>query len=78
MDYVKDYTLEERLGTAGRQQMPQNKKVVQDYSSLSNNNGETRKKMDGLMDDVYIEFPTYSNLNVYNVQCVNCSKSNER
>lgn len=42
VDYVEDYTLEERLGTAGRQQPQlQNKKVPQDFSTLSGNgNGE--------------------------------------
>lgn len=40
MDYVEDYTIEERLSTAGRQQTQQNKKVTQDISALSGNNGE--------------------------------------
>ena len=42
MDYVEDYTLEERLGTAGRQQT-QNKKIPQDISSPSGNNGEEKE-----------------------------------
>lgn len=40
VDYVEDYILEERLGTVGRQQPLQNKKVAQDYSSLHALNGE--------------------------------------
>lgn len=42
VDYVEDYNLEERL-TAGRQQMLQNKKVPQDFSTLSGNNGEEKE-----------------------------------
>ncbi|XP_041807009.1 protein tyrosine phosphatase receptor type Na [Chelmon rostratus] len=41
VDYVEDYTLEERLGTAGRQQPQlQNKKVPQDFSTLSGNGND--------------------------------------
>lgn len=40
VDYVEDYTVEERLGTSGRQQPLQNKKVPQHLSTLSGNNGE--------------------------------------
>lgn len=43
VDYVEDYTLEERLGTTGRQQPLQNKKVSQDFSTLSGNNGEEKE-----------------------------------
>lgn len=43
-DYVEDYTLEERLGTARRQQALQNKKVSQDHSTLSGNNGEEKQQ----------------------------------
>lgn len=39
VDYVEDYTLQERVGTAGRQQQQQrqlhNKNVFQDFSSPS-------------------------------------------
>ncbi|KAM3608164.1 uncharacterized protein V6R79_020257 [Siganus canaliculatus] len=46
VDYVEDYTLEERLGTAGRQQpQPQNKKILQDFST-GNGNGNGN---DGLL-----------------------------
>lgn len=38
--YVEDYTLEERLGTAGRQQALQNKEVPQYISTDSGNSGE--------------------------------------
>lgn len=43
VDYVEDYTLQERIGTAGRQQQQQlqNKKVPDNFSSLPRNgNGE--------------------------------------
>lgn len=43
VDYVEDYTLEERLGTAGRQQLVQNKKIPQEYKILSGNNGEEKE-----------------------------------
>ncbi|XP_022596723.1 receptor-type tyrosine-protein phosphatase-like N [Seriola dumerili] len=49
MDYVEGYTLEERLGTAGRQQMLQNKKVPQDYSTLSGNNDGLLQRMSGVL-----------------------------
>ncbi|XP_042351054.1 protein tyrosine phosphatase receptor type Na [Plectropomus leopardus] len=49
VDYVEDYTLEERLGTAGRQQSPQNKKVVQDISTLSGNNDGLLQRMSGVL-----------------------------
>lgn len=42
VDYVEDYTLEERLGTAGRRQPLQNKKVPQDISTQSGTNGEEK------------------------------------
>ncbi|XP_028291513.1 protein tyrosine phosphatase receptor type Na isoform X2 [Gouania willdenowi] len=37
VDYVEDYILEEKLGTAAKQQTPQNKKVVQDFRAPSGN-----------------------------------------
>jgi len=40
VDYVEDYTLQERLGTAGRQQPLQNKKAPQDLNALSGNDGK--------------------------------------
>ncbi|XP_010741273.3 protein tyrosine phosphatase receptor type Na [Larimichthys crocea] len=70
VDYVEDYTLEERLGTAGRQhqqqqqqlqqqqllqqqqqqQQLQNKKVPQDFSSLSGNaNDDLLQRMSGVL-----------------------------
>ncbi|KAA8588253.1 hypothetical protein FQN60_001447 [Etheostoma spectabile] len=48
VDYVEDYTLEERLGTAGRQQT-QNKKVPQDISTLSGNNDGLLQRMSGVL-----------------------------
>jgi len=44
VDYVEDYTLEERLGTAGRQQTQPNKKVPQQISTQSGNNGEEKER----------------------------------
>ncbi|CAK6982909.1 protein tyrosine phosphatase receptor type Na [Scomber scombrus] len=49
MDYVEDYTLEERLRTTGRQQTQQNKKVSQDYSTLSGNNDGLLQRMSGVL-----------------------------
>lgn len=51
VDYVEDYTLEERLGTAGRQrQQYQNKKVPQDVSTLSGNgNDGLLQRMSGVL-----------------------------
>ncbi|XP_053184123.1 protein tyrosine phosphatase receptor type Na [Scomber japonicus] len=49
MDYVEDYTLEERLRTTGRQQTQQNKKVSQDYSTLSGNNDALLQRMSGVL-----------------------------
>lgn len=51
VDYVEDYTLEERLGTAGRQrQQYQNKKVPQDISTLSGNgNDGLLQRMSGVL-----------------------------
>ncbi|XP_068184750.1 protein tyrosine phosphatase receptor type Na isoform X2 [Antennarius striatus] len=48
LDYVEDYTLEERLGTAARQQQPQPqiKKVTQDFG---NRNGGLIQRMSGLL-----------------------------
>lgn len=42
VDYVEDYTLEERLGTAGRQPNIQNKKAPQESAPLVANNGEQK------------------------------------
>ncbi|KAI3356152.1 hypothetical protein L3Q82_017406, partial [Scortum barcoo] len=49
VDYVEDYTLEERLGTAGRQPALQSKKVPQDYSTLSGNNDGLLQRMSGVL-----------------------------
>lgn len=43
MDYVEDYTLEERHGTAAIQQPQQNKKVPQDYSTLTGLDGKEKE-----------------------------------
>ncbi|KAK5861268.1 hypothetical protein PBY51_022678 [Eleginops maclovinus] len=47
VDYVEDYTLEERLGTAGRQQVPQNKKVPQEIST--GNSDGLLQRMSGVL-----------------------------
>ncbi|XP_037645727.1 protein tyrosine phosphatase receptor type Na isoform X2 [Sebastes umbrosus] len=49
VDYVEDYTIEERLGTAGRQQTPQNKKVPQEISALAGNNDGLLQRMSGVL-----------------------------
>ncbi|XP_035029932.1 protein tyrosine phosphatase receptor type Na isoform X1 [Hippoglossus stenolepis] len=48
VDYVEDYTLEERLGTTGRQRMP-NEKVVQDFSSVPGNNNGLLQRISGVL-----------------------------
>ncbi|XP_040057336.2 protein tyrosine phosphatase receptor type Na [Gasterosteus aculeatus] len=49
VDYVEDYTLEERLGTAGRQQTQQNKKVPPRISTVSGNNDGLLQRMSGVL-----------------------------
>lgn len=49
VDYVEDYTIEERLGTTGRQQTPQNKKVPQEISALAGNNDGLLQRMSGVL-----------------------------
>ncbi|XP_033472970.2 protein tyrosine phosphatase receptor type Na isoform X1 [Epinephelus lanceolatus] len=49
VDYVEDYTLQERLGTAGRQQVQQNKKVPQDISTPSGTNDGLLQRMSGVL-----------------------------
>ncbi|XP_078142239.1 protein tyrosine phosphatase receptor type Na [Centroberyx gerrardi] len=49
VDYVEDYTLEERVGTAARQQPQQNKKVPQDYSALAGLNDGLLQRMSGVL-----------------------------
>ncbi|KAK2839669.1 hypothetical protein Q5P01_013409 [Channa striata] len=52
VDYVEDYTLEERLGTPSRQQPLQNKKVPQDISTLSGSNDGLLQRMSGSCRDI--------------------------
>uniref|UniRef100_A0A668ADX3 Protein tyrosine phosphatase receptor type Na n=1 Tax=Myripristis murdjan TaxID=586833 RepID=A0A668ADX3_9TELE len=49
VDYVEDYTLEERHGTAAIQQPQQNKKVPQDYSTLTGLNDGLLQRMSGVL-----------------------------
>ncbi|XP_071381881.1 protein tyrosine phosphatase receptor type Na [Centroberyx affinis] len=49
VDYVEDYTLEERVGTAARQPPQQNKKVPQDYSALAGLNDGLLQRMSGVL-----------------------------
>ncbi|KAM9347039.1 protein tyrosine phosphatase receptor type Na [Symphorus nematophorus] len=57
VDYVEDYTLEERLGTAGRQQQPlQNKKVPQDFNTPPRNgNDGLLQRMSGVLQKYGID-----------------------
>uniref|UniRef100_A0A8C5HTJ2 Receptor-type tyrosine-protein phosphatase-like N n=1 Tax=Gouania willdenowi TaxID=441366 RepID=A0A8C5HTJ2_GOUWI len=48
VDYVEDYILEEKLGTAAKQQTPQNKKVVQDFRAPSGNDGKKKTKKNNI------------------------------
>ncbi|XP_041858051.1 protein tyrosine phosphatase receptor type Na isoform X2 [Melanotaenia boesemani] len=45
VDYVEGYTLQERLGTAGRQQNLQNKKAPQNFNPLSGNSDDLLQRM---------------------------------
>ncbi|KAM4608333.1 protein tyrosine phosphatase receptor type Na [Polymixia lowei] len=49
VDYVEDYTLEERVGTAARQPAPQNKKIPQDYNTLAGLNDGLVQRMLGVL-----------------------------
>ncbi|CAJ1079185.1 protein tyrosine phosphatase receptor type Na [Xyrichtys novacula] len=49
VDYAEEYTLEERLDTAGRQQAMQNKKAPQDFSALPGNNDGLLQRMSGVL-----------------------------
>ncbi|KAM8856572.1 protein tyrosine phosphatase receptor type Na [Spinachia spinachia] len=49
VDYVEDYTLEKRLGTAGRQQQQKNKKVPARISTVSGNNDGLLQRMSGVL-----------------------------
>ncbi|XP_030613395.1 protein tyrosine phosphatase receptor type Na [Archocentrus centrarchus] len=55
VDYVEDYTLEERLGTAGRQQLLQNKKVPQEYNILSGNNDDLLQRMSSVLQKYRVD-----------------------
>ncbi|KAM4730953.1 protein tyrosine phosphatase receptor type Na [Anableps anableps] len=55
VDYVEDYTLEERLGTAGRQQNLQNKKAPQDSTPLAGNNDGLLQRMSGVLQKYNID-----------------------
>ncbi|XP_072301153.1 protein tyrosine phosphatase receptor type Na isoform X2 [Eucyclogobius newberryi] len=48
VDYVEDYTIEERLGT-GRQPAVQSKKVPQDFNSMHGNNDGLLQRMSGVL-----------------------------
>uniref|UniRef100_A0A1A8Q7Z0 Protein tyrosine phosphatase, receptor type, Na n=1 Tax=Nothobranchius rachovii TaxID=451742 RepID=A0A1A8Q7Z0_9TELE len=49
VDYVEDYTLEERLGTAGRQQNLQSKKAPQDIRTGSQNNDNLLQRISDVL-----------------------------
>ncbi|XP_015822198.1 protein tyrosine phosphatase receptor type Na isoform X2 [Nothobranchius furzeri] len=49
VDYVEDYTLEERLGTAGRQQNLQSKKAPQDVRTGSQNNDNLLQRISDVL-----------------------------
>uniref|UniRef100_A0A3Q1F311 Protein tyrosine phosphatase receptor type Na n=1 Tax=Acanthochromis polyacanthus TaxID=80966 RepID=A0A3Q1F311_9TELE len=55
VDYVEDYTLEERLGTTGRQQTLQNKKIPQDLSALSGTNDGLLQRMSGVLQKYRVD-----------------------
>ncbi|XP_017279362.1 protein tyrosine phosphatase receptor type Na isoform X2 [Kryptolebias marmoratus] len=49
VDFVEDYTLEERLRTADRQQNLQSKKAPQDFSTVPGNNDGLLQRMSGVL-----------------------------
>ncbi|XP_074551619.1 protein tyrosine phosphatase receptor type Na isoform X1 [Halichoeres trimaculatus] len=49
VDYAEEYTLDERLDTAGRPQVMQNKKAPQDFSALSGNNDDLLQRLSGVL-----------------------------
>ncbi|XP_029967566.1 protein tyrosine phosphatase receptor type Na [Salarias fasciatus] len=49
VDYVEDYTLEERLGTAGRPEPMQSKKVPQDLSAVSGNSDNLLQRVSAVL-----------------------------
>ncbi|CAN9497880.1 unnamed protein product [Ophioblennius macclurei] len=49
VDYVEDYTLEERLGTAGRQQPLQSKKIPPHLSAVSANSDGLLQRVSGVL-----------------------------
>ncbi|XP_034041811.1 protein tyrosine phosphatase receptor type Na [Thalassophryne amazonica] len=61
VDYIEDYTLEERLGTTGRQQSQQNKKVSQDHSSLPQLSSEQQSQQNKKVSQDHSSLPQLSN-----------------
>ncbi|XP_047456284.1 protein tyrosine phosphatase receptor type Na [Mugil cephalus] len=55
VDYVEDYTLEERLGPAVRQQNLQNKKVPQSFSTQPANNDGLLQRMLGVLQKYRVD-----------------------
>ncbi|XP_028249097.1 receptor-type tyrosine-protein phosphatase-like N isoform X2 [Parambassis ranga] len=55
VDYVEDYTLEERLGTAGRQQALKNKEVPQYISTVSGNSDGLLQRMSGVLQKYKVD-----------------------
>ncbi|XP_054887338.1 protein tyrosine phosphatase receptor type Na [Poeciliopsis prolifica] len=55
VDYVEDYTLEERLGTARRQPNIQNKKAPQESAPLIANNDGLLQRMSGVLQKYNID-----------------------
>ncbi|XP_069010707.1 protein tyrosine phosphatase receptor type Na isoform X1 [Embiotoca jacksoni] len=55
VDYVEDYTVEERLGTTGRQPTLQNKKVSQDFSAVPGNNDDLLQRMSGVLQKYRVD-----------------------
>lgn len=55
LDYVEDYTLEERTGTAGRRQPLQNKNVAQDLKAISGNSDDLLQRVSGVLQKYRID-----------------------
>ncbi|XP_029315583.1 protein tyrosine phosphatase receptor type Na isoform X1 [Cottoperca gobio] len=78
VEYMEDYTLEERLGPAGRQQALQNKKVPQDISTLSGNNDGLLQRMSGVLQRYGVDPRELSQEQLYKLALILQLMQNEK
>ncbi|XP_018527435.1 LOW QUALITY PROTEIN: protein tyrosine phosphatase receptor type Na [Lates calcarifer] len=70
VDYVEDYSLEERVGTAGRQQAMQHKKTPQDFSTLPGNNDGLLQRMSGVLQKYGVDPKDLSQEQLYKLALI--------